>query len=354
MNPPLSYRILKQYVRFGLRIYFRQWENVHTENIPSEGPVIFVGNHQNSFLDALLVVCGIKRNPWFLARGDVFNKDRATRWLTFLQIKPVFRFRDGHSAMRKNDRIINECIQLLRQGECLLLFGEGTHNDPWAFSPLQRGFAQIALQYTGLHNSDLSVIPVAYHYELHEAFRSRVLVQYGEPISVRAITGNADDLRDKVNTLRANVEEKLRDMVLVIPKDENYPAKREFLKHNRNLKKSMAEQLQADREVIHSWKKTDTGIGKNRRNPYQWFDPLFLYGRIANGIPHLIMSYILKNLITDNQFIGSVKLAAGIFLVPLYYLLASLLFFAITSDPLWTACFFLSLPLSGLYAYDRA
>lgn len=352
MNPPLGYRILKQYVRLGLSIYFRQWQNAETEYIPATGPVIFVGNHQNSFLDALLVVCGIRRNPWFLARGDVFRQDWAIRWLTFLQIMPVFRFRDGHSAMRRNEKVINDCLALLKKGECLLLFGEGTHNDPWTMSPLQRGFAQIALQYTEQYSEDIQIIPVAYHYELHEVFRSRVLVQYGRPISVKSVTNHVNDFREKLNILRAHVEEALRPMVLVLTKDEDYNARKEFLIHNRLQKETMLEQLQADRELVNDWRKSEIDLPV-QRSGFRWFDPVYLYGRVAHAIPHWIMGYIIRHKIKDRQFISSVKLAVGIFLVPLYYILVAVGLYALSPDPLISTGILVSLPLSGLYAYNH-
>jgi 1-acyl-sn-glycerol-3-phosphate acyltransferase len=67
------YFLLKQYCRLALYFFYRKWQVQGKENIPL-GPVIFVANHQNAFLDAVLVSCSTQRNPWFLTRASVFGK----------------------------------------------------------------------------------------------------------------------------------------------------------------------------------------------------------------------------------------------------------------------------------------
>jgi 1-acyl-sn-glycerol-3-phosphate acyltransferase len=312
-----------------------------------------VPNHQNAFLDALLVVCGTPRNPWFIARGDVFKKPWAIRLLTFLRIKPLFRFRDGLEAMRQNDRYMNECIDVLNQGECILIFAEGNHNEPWTTRPLQRGFAHMALQYVERTGKNINLIPVGYHYENHHRFRSRVLVQYGEPISVAETIRGLTEQREKLMALATVTGEKMRSLILAVPKDEDYPERKNFLLQNRQHKTDMVEQLEADRDMMNHWKKENEGHPSNQVSVFRWFNPLFLYGRLVHLIPHTIIGWIVKHKIKDEQFIGSVKLAVGIFLIPVSYALLTLAFFLLTGESLWTLGFFISLPISGLIAYNR-
>lgn len=352
MTPSLPYLLLKKYVQLGLSIYFKKWQSANTHHIPEKGPFIFVANHQNAFMDAILVICGIKRNPWFLARGDVFKKNWAIKLLTFMRIMPVFRFRDGHGAMRRNDKIMTECVSILKNGNCILLFVEGNHNQPWTTQKLQRGFAHIALQYCEQTKKDIQLVPVGLHYEDHEAFRSRVLVNYGEPISVHSVTGNISDTREKSIPLLAHTEEKLRSLILTIPLDELYEQRRNFLIQNRIHKKDMVDQLDSDRQLLKIWT-PENPEKKKVTTHYNWFNPLYLYGKLVHIIPHGIIHYVVKNKIKDDQFIGSVKLALGIFLIPLYYGLSTVAFYLVSGEPLWTFAFFLSLPISGLFAYGQ-
>ena len=77
------------------------------DNVPKKGPVIFAVNHQNSFLDALLVTTTTPRNPYYLARGDVFGISWISYLLNFINIMPIYRSRDGIKNIRKNEAIID-------------------------------------------------------------------------------------------------------------------------------------------------------------------------------------------------------------------------------------------------------
>ena len=119
--------------------------------------------------------------------------------------------------------------------------------------------------------------------------------------------------------------------------------------NNRPHKKDMVEQLQADREVMANWK-GDQGINQNVFGT-PWLN-LFIVTVDCSSYSAGIINWFEKK-IKDDQFIGSVKVALGIFLVPINYLLLTTAFYIVTKEPLWTAGFFVSLPLSGLIAYNR-
>ena len=69
----LSYLSLKIYCRIALKFYFKKWQVRNIQPVP-EGAVIFVANHQNAFLDAVVLGCSSHHNPWFLTRANVFQK----------------------------------------------------------------------------------------------------------------------------------------------------------------------------------------------------------------------------------------------------------------------------------------
>ncbi|MBK7389510.1 MAG: 1-acyl-sn-glycerol-3-phosphate acyltransferase [Bacteroidetes bacterium] len=72
-------------------------------NIFPDGPIVFAPNHQNAFLDAVLVACSSKRNPFFLARADVFKNPRAAKWLNPAIRCCLFPFPDGFRDVENND-----------------------------------------------------------------------------------------------------------------------------------------------------------------------------------------------------------------------------------------------------------
>lgn len=49
-RPTTSYYVVKWLLGRVVDIFFREIEVVGKENVPAEGPVIFVGNHPNQFV----------------------------------------------------------------------------------------------------------------------------------------------------------------------------------------------------------------------------------------------------------------------------------------------------------------
>lgn len=147
------------------------------ENIPSEGGVLVVSNHQSHF-DPPLVGMGCMRRMNYLARETLFDVT-PLRWLiNTLDAIPINRDGLGLGG-------IKETLRRLKRGEMVLMFPEGTRTrdgDVGAFRP---GFTTLAVR-SGAH-----ILPVAIE-GAHDAWprwRSfpnlvgRIHVHYGRPLS---------------------------------------------------------------------------------------------------------------------------------------------------------------------------
>ena len=66
------YLTVKYLGRLTLPIYFGRFEVNGRENIPKEDPFILAPNHQNAFLDAIMMGCYNDKPVHFLTRSDVF------------------------------------------------------------------------------------------------------------------------------------------------------------------------------------------------------------------------------------------------------------------------------------------
>ncbi|MFM9075395.1 MAG: 1-acyl-sn-glycerol-3-phosphate acyltransferase, partial [Bacteroidota bacterium] len=107
---------LKLQVKLGLPVYFRQLPVTGTSTIPASGPILFAANHQNSFLDALIVTITQPREMHYLVRSDVFRKPWADRMLRMLNMLPVFRIRDGWHTLGNNAPTFARCVEIFRSG----------------------------------------------------------------------------------------------------------------------------------------------------------------------------------------------------------------------------------------------
>jgi 1-acyl-sn-glycerol-3-phosphate acyltransferase len=344
-------RCLKLYCRVALWFYFRQWKIFYHHPVP-DGPVLFIANHPNAFLDALLIACSTHRKLWFLGRASVFEKAWARTILSRLRMSPLYRFRDGFGTLRKNEAIIDWCVDLLTQGESLLIFAEGNHNPRHTLLPLQKGFARMALTAEEKNHFQLNVclVPVGIYYESHTGFRSRVLVQFGKPVSVNQVISDVT-AGQRTHQLVKEATEGLKPLILTIPSDA-YDERLSYLKANRKIVSDMMDQFQSDRQVVHEYTKTQTKTETNQKQTRpeisRWLNPVYLYYQINHLIPRLIIKRILKTMVRDPQFIGSLKFAIGMVLVPACYVLQANVCYHFTESWLISGLYFLSLPLSVL------
>lgn len=320
-----------------------------------DGPVIFVANHQNAFLDAVLIICSSHRNPWALARANVFKKKWAHTLLTIIQMMPVYRFRDGFDTLRKNEVIMDHCATLLKTGNSILIFGEGNHNEHYNLRPLQKGFARIA-QAALQHLPAVKIVPVGLHYENHTAFRSRVLVSFGNPITITKsyFDGNAVQQTD---LLLKTVADEITPLILSIP-EATYKTSMQYLLTHRKQQADIIKQLQHEQQlvkslVVSSAKETETDVnnGASLQKAAEGLSQTFFQKIIRayytlNHLPaRLIVRSVTGKPNLDPQFIASLKFALGMVTVPLFYFLQIGLVAMIGN--LWlTIGYAISLPLS--------
>jgi len=341
----MLYKFLKAYCRAALWFFYRTWQVRELAPVP-EGPVIFVANHQNAFLDAVLVACSTKRNPWFLTRANVFEKPLARKILSSLKMTPVYRFRDGFGTLRKNEVVIDRCSDLLAKKEAILIFGEGNHNEQWSLRPLQKGFARIALAAKEKlqPGADVKIVPVGIQYEEHSLFRSRVLVNFGKALSLNEIVTATDDASKNLETILDRTREQLTPLMLHLTTN-HYEEQVNYLSSKRVVKKDLTEQLKNDQEIIASWKEDEPASPSTPKSKSS-FSLLNIYYYINHVLVILLIRAVIKAKVKDPQFIGSMKFVLGMVLVPVFYLLQSVACYLISGSWLITLLYFVSLPVS--------
>jgi len=344
----IIYYTLKNYCRITVWFYFSRWQ-IHKLAPIADGPVIFVANHQNAFLDAILMICSIQRAPWSLTRANVFAKPLAKKFLTSIQMLPVYRFRDGFSTLRKNDEMIDSCVTILSKGKSILIFGEGNHNYHYYLRDLQKGFARIALAAEEKHNWKLGVkiVPVGIQYDSHDDFRSPVLVTFGKPILVNNYISPTKNNQENLDILLKRTVEELKPLILNINPDQ-YEERVAYLRANRQLKKDLFQQLKSDQALVDQYNPTGSIPSSKKQGVNRWLNPFFIYQYINHLIPGLIIQWVLKNKVSDPQFTGSLKFVLGMVLVPIFYLIQTGLCYAISGSVIISGFYFLSLPISVL------
>ncbi|NBW35420.1 MAG: hypothetical protein EBR30_10465 [Cytophagia bacterium] len=348
MNPSFTYRFLKSYCGLGLRFYYQQWQVNGKEKIPAKGPLIFIANHQNAFIDAILMTCSGARNPYYLTRAGVFNKPWAAKLLSIIHLKPIYRFRDGFGTLKNNDIILQDCVDLMSKDEVILLFPEANHNEPWSMRDFQKGFARLALMFNSQHpNIPLRIVPFGIHYTEHHGFNARVLLNIGDPLSVNSIIADAKSEREKLDLLVEEAYKAIKALALDLKPESEYHDRQKHLVENREYQSDMVKQLETDHKIAAQYPKKAVAKKTNLlRNTLLL--PIQLYVYLTHGLQYWWIKALIKSKIKDPQFISSVKFALGVFTTPLYYGIITLVFYLISKDSQLSLLFLASLPLSLL------
>lgn len=160
------------------------------ENLPKGQPFILAPNHQNALMDAIAVLYSKPGRTVFLARSDIFRHPTVAAVLRFLKIMPVYRIRDGHDELSKNEEIFAKSVEVLQAGVALCLMPEGRQSFRRILFPLVKGMFRIAFRAQAhLPDKELSIIPVGIDYEDYIQEGKHLIIRYGKPIHVKPHLG---------------------------------------------------------------------------------------------------------------------------------------------------------------------
>ena len=135
--------ILKIFIRSALWLFCIDISIKNKRFLKTKGPLLIIANHPNSFLDAIIIGAQYQRPIHFLARGDVFSKKHHRFLLGLLNMIPVYRLREGKQHLHLNEYAFKESVRLLKKGEAVLIFIEGTCINSHELQPFKKGATRI-------------------------------------------------------------------------------------------------------------------------------------------------------------------------------------------------------------------
>ncbi|MFQ5677075.1 MAG: 1-acyl-sn-glycerol-3-phosphate acyltransferase, partial [bacterium] len=184
---PLLYRFIRVVVKTATAVFFQKIELRHVENVPRQGPVIFVANHPNSIMDALVMGLVTKRKVNYIGHAGLFSNKLKDWFLRSCGVIPVYRREDAPEKMDQNVFAFQACYEVLERGGTIGIFPEGTSDMLRKVKRLKTGAARIALEAEARNGYDLGVqiIPIGLYFFSRSRFRSRVLMNVGEPMKLR-------------------------------------------------------------------------------------------------------------------------------------------------------------------------
>jgi 1-acyl-sn-glycerol-3-phosphate acyltransferase len=388
------YALLKSAAGFWHNnVFYRKVIVLGRENINPADPLIFAPNHQNALMDALAVLFTHKGQPIFLARADIFKRKSIAAILYFLKILPVYRIRDGFSSVKGNDEIFVKTIDVLKNKNGLVILPEGDHAGFRRLRQLKKGICRVAFQAdeaTGF-TLKIKIIPVGLEFSNYSRFRQVLTVAYGKPIEVSEYFDSYKINPERaLNELRSRLSDEMKGIMVHIESEEDYEAIDELrsmingkfsddirvpklnrdriLVNKLNLLRSSDPDLyrricSLSIKVKEKVKELNTSyrLLEKKKHPLGWLIagmigiiitfPLFIYGNIFNLIFLEIPNLQIRK-IKDPQFHSSIRygisLALALVFLPLYLIISLFIF-----SSWWVGLLiFLTLPLSGLFAWN--
>ena len=142
------YQAVRQAVRGTARVVWHLRVE-GAEKVPAHGPAILATNHI-SFVDSPVVMAAVPRRACTLGKAEYLAR-RRTRWLfTALGMIPIDR--TSRSSAR---RALGEAAEVLRCGECVAVFPEGTRSRSGELHRGRTGVAHLALA------TNAPIVPIA-------------------------------------------------------------------------------------------------------------------------------------------------------------------------------------------------
>jgi len=165
---------------FRIRPFFKNLLRIYVEgleNIPEKGGCIIASNHR-SHLDPLVLNTISPRPILFMAKKELFNIPVLGWIIRKAGAIPVNRNKRDINALKKS-------IELLKSGECIGIFPEGTRAKPKSFRKPQSGVGLL------VSRTDVPVIPVRIEgtddifpvgSKIPKLFRSEIYIKIGKPL----------------------------------------------------------------------------------------------------------------------------------------------------------------------------
>lgn len=335
----------------GLRFFYSKVKVVGRENLPKDKPILYVPNHQNSFMDALHVATTTKPTIYFLTRATAFKPDIVGKFLWSINMMPVYRVRDGLKSVQKNNEIFEKCIKYLKNQDSVLVFAEANHNLKRRIRTLSKGFTRIAFGAEEKYNwkLNLQIVPVGVNYSEHRTGGNTVQVNYGKPIPVSNFRALLEkDEKEAVDEMKEQVSTAMKELVFHVEDLDEYPvhkilwddlepdelkiidpeiANPRIQKTQKHITPELKEEAKELDLIAEKYgvKLKELVWGKQFGVKDFLLFPFYIFSFLNNIIPYQPVRYLIKNVIKDPAFDSSIKFLSGLVLLPLFYLFVSLI-----------------------------
>lgn len=186
-------RIFIKSIFWLISVFMYRIKIIGKENIPKEGAVLICPNHVHA-LDSAVIIAHSKRKINVLAKAELFT-GRIKEW--FADLFGIFPIKQDSADIEA----IKISLKVLKNGEPLMIFPEGTRNGLAKGAPLKNGPVVLAIK------SGTPIIPIGIKGNFK--FWSKVRIIIGKPIDYSQYK---DKIKDK--EFISNLTKELMDEIV--------------------------------------------------------------------------------------------------------------------------------------------
>ncbi len=159
-------------------------EVIGAENIPTDGPVVYVANHQSNF-DVPLAITQLPKTKGFIAKAETEKIPFVRTWMRAMQC--VFIDREN---MRQQVKAISSGVKLLKSGQSMVIFPEGTRSPNGQMGEFKAGSLKLATK------SGVPIVPVSICHSLDIMPKGTFLIKPGQ---VKIVIHPAIEITSEMN-----------------------------------------------------------------------------------------------------------------------------------------------------------
>lgn len=396
----MLYSIIHKISGLALKLFFNQVSIQNRDQVPKDGPVIFVANHPNFFMDPLIVGSCCPRTLHFFAKSTLFNSRLREIVLSKFNLIPIYRKIDDEANMGKNMDSFVKGYEILEKDGSFLIFPEGISMGKRVLEKIKTGAARIGLEaeLRNDFNLNTSIIPIGISYSDLVRFRSDIMVRFGDPMylkefeneygnnkmeTVKKVTGAIEDsLNQLTNYIQVDEVEDIVEGLELIYKlelmtelgmeldnknddfitskiltdavqwyNDNDPDLVDQFRGRLKNYMNLLRQLDIRDEFLDPARQEKRNWGKTRTIIFLILGaPLFFWGFITNYLPYKIPRLLIEIRKNDISEAASWKLIYGFIFFVAYYAVGIASIWKLTGDTTLLILFCLSLIPSGNFA----
>lgn len=193
-------RVASDWAKGLIKITSSSFEVIGLENIPKNQTVLFASNHQGNF-DIPILLAYIPFPISFVAKKELIKLPIVSTWMKLMECVFIDR-----KDLRQSLRAISEAIEILKSGQSMIIFPEGTRSKSMQMEPFKPGSLKLASR------ASVPVVPttIVGSYKMFEANNNKI-----KPAKVKIIfsppveTGDMEKSTDLTGMVQEVIKENL-------------------------------------------------------------------------------------------------------------------------------------------------